>query len=155
MPNGTGTVQGVTANFAPLRALIGASLPDLRGEFIRGFDNGRGVDNGRSMLQHQDASNNSHNHSISLSGTTSNKSLTGNVSRISETFAGAGQATGVFSKGGNNDAPLTPGGPDSSPTGSFNFNASHDHTFSASGTSGNQGGEARPRNVAMMYIIKF
>ncbi len=155
LPNGTGTVQGVTANFAPLRALIGASLPDLRGEFIRGFDNGRGVDSGRSMLQHQDASNNSHNHSISLSGTTSNKSLTGNVSRISETFAGAGQATGVFSKGGNNDAPLTPGGPDSSPTGSFNFNASHDHTFSASGTSGNQGGEARPRNVAMMYIIKF
>ena len=155
LPNGTGTVQGITADFSLLRALVGANLPDLRGEFVRGFDNGKGTDSGRSMLSSQSAQNASHNHSISLSGTTSTKSLTGNVSRISETFAGAGQATGVFSKGGNNDAPLTPGGPDSSPTGSFNFNASHNHTFSASGTSGNQGGEARPRNIAMMYIIKF
>ena len=53
-----------------------------------------------------------------------------------------------------NDATLTPGGPDSSPTGSFNFDGSHNHTFSASGTSGSQGSEARPRNIAMMYIIK-
>ena len=151
--------------YAALFAIIGTAygtgngsstfnLPDLRGEFVRVFDNGRNADTGRSIASSQSASNASHNHSISLSGTTSTKSLTGNVSRISETFAGAGQATGVFSKGGNNDAPLTPGGPDSSPTGSFNFNASHDHTFSASGTSGPQGGEARPRNVAMMYIIK-
>ena len=54
----------------------------------------------------------------------------------------------------NQDAPLTPGGPDSSPTGGFEINASHNHTFSASGTSGSQGSEARPRNIAMMYIIK-
>ena len=151
--------------YAALFAIIGTAygtgngsstfnLPDLRGEFVRGFDNGRNADTGRSIASSQGASNASHDHSISLSGTTSTKSLTGNVSRISETFAGAGQATGVFSKGGNNDAPLTPGGPDSSPTGSFNFDASHDHTFSAAGTSGSQGSEARPRNVAMMYIIK-
>ena len=151
--------------YAALFAIIGTAygtgngsstfnLPDLRGEFVRGFDNGRNADTGRSIASSQSASNASHNHSISLSGTTSTKSLTGNVSRISETFAGAGQATGVFSKGGNNDAPLTPGAPDSSPTGSFNFDASHNHTFSASGTSGSQGSEARPRNVAMMYIIK-
>ena len=151
--------------YAALFAIIGTNygtgngsstfnLPDLRGEFVRGFDNGRGADSGRSIASSQGASNASHNHSISLSGTTSTKSLTGNVSRISETFAGAGQATGVFSKGGNNDAPLTPGGPDSSPTGSFNFDGSHNHTFSASGTSGSQGSEARPRNIAMMYIIK-
>ena len=151
--------------YAALFAIIGTTygtgngsstfnLPDLRGEFVRGFDNGRGADSGRSIASSQGASNASHNHSISLSGTTSTKSLTGNVSRISETFAGAGQATGVFSKGSNNDAPLTPGGPDSSPTGSFNFDGSHNHTFSASGTSGSQGSEARPRNVAMMYIIK-
>ncbi|TGB72972.1 phage tail-collar fiber domain-containing protein [Escherichia sp. E4702] len=30
-------------------------LPDLRGEFIRGWDDGRGVDSGRSLLSSQDA----------------------------------------------------------------------------------------------------
>ncbi|STJ28616.1 phage tail fiber protein [Escherichia coli] len=30
-------------------------LPDLRGEFIRGWDDGRGVDSGRSLLSGQDA----------------------------------------------------------------------------------------------------
>ena len=54
----------------------------------------------------------------------------------------------------NQDAALTPGSPDTSPTGGFEINASHDHTFSASGTSGSQGSESRPRNVALMYIIK-
>ena len=34
------------------------------------------------------------------------------------------------------------------------FTATATNTFSASGTSGSQGSEARPRNVAMMYIIK-
>ncbi|MEK9495182.1 tail fiber protein, partial [Photorhabdus sp. P32] len=28
-------------------------LPDLRGEFIRGWDDGRGIDNGRGVLTHQ------------------------------------------------------------------------------------------------------
>ena len=151
--------------YAALFAIIGTNygtgngsstfnLPDLRGEFVRGFDNGRGADSGRSIASSQGASNASHNHSISLSGTTSTKSLTGNVRKISETFAGAGTTSGVFSKMSNQDAPLTPGGPDSSPTGGFQMDASHNHTFSASGTSGSQGSEARPRNVAMMYIIK-
>ncbi|EEC8881836.1 tail fiber protein [Escherichia coli] len=32
-------------------------LPDLRGEFIRGWDDGRGVDNGRALLSRQEATN--------------------------------------------------------------------------------------------------
>lgn len=32
------------------------NIPDLRGEFLRGFDDGRGVDSGRSMSTPQDAS---------------------------------------------------------------------------------------------------
>ena len=155
IPNGTGTVNGVTANFAALYALIGANLPDLRGEFVRGFDNGRGVDSGRSMLSSQSAQNASHNHSISLSGTTSTKSLTGSVQKISETFNNNGSTTGIFSKSTGFNAGHTPGSPDNNDAGAFNINASHNHTFSASGTSGNQGSEARPRNIAMMYIIKF
>ncbi|BEA61279.1 phage tail protein [Escherichia coli] len=37
-------------------------LPDLRGEFIRGWDDGRGVDNGRGLLTFQDGAIVSHNH---------------------------------------------------------------------------------------------
>ena len=159
LPNGTGTVQGITANFAPLRALIGSSLPDLRGEFIRGFDNGKGTDNGRSMLSSQGDQNAYHRHSGSVSGTTSTKSLTGNVRKISETFAGNGTTSGVFSKLSNQDASLTPGGPDTSPTGGFSMDASHNHTFSDSFNTSyhptSSSAESRPRNIAMMYIIKF
>lgn len=37
-------------------------LPDLRGEFIRGWDNGRGVDTGRSLLAYQLDSFAAHDH---------------------------------------------------------------------------------------------
>ncbi|CAD6046763.1 tail collar domain-containing protein [Escherichia coli] len=37
-------------------------LPDLRGEFIRGWDDGRGVDNGRGLLTLQEGAIVSHNH---------------------------------------------------------------------------------------------
>ena len=152
-------MQGITANFAPLRALIGSSLPDLRGEFIRGFDNGKGTDSGRSMLSSQGDQNAYHRHSGSVSGTTSTKSLTGNVRKVSETFAGQGTVSGIFTKLANQDAPLTPGSPDTSPTGGFSINASHSHTFSDSFNTSYQptssSAESRPRNIAMMYIIKF
>ena len=152
--------------YAALFAIIGTTygtgngsstfnLPDLRGEFVRGFDNGRGVDSGRSINNPQGASNASHNHSISASGTTSTKSLTGSVNVISESFAGfGGSATGVFTKKGGFNAGGTPGGPDSNNCGGFDMDASHNHTVTVSGTTGSDGSEARPRNVAMMYIIK-
>ena len=151
--------------YAALFAIIGTNygtgngsstfnLPDLRGEFIRGFDNGRGADSGRSIASSQGASNASHNHSFSDSGTTSTKTLTGTVQRISETFNNSGSATGVFSKSTGSSANFTPGSPDVNDTGSFSINATHNHTFSVSGTTGSQGSEARPRNIAMMYIIK-
>ena len=41
-------------------------LPDLRGEFIRGWDNGRGVDEGRQVLSWQRDSLKSHTHNVSL-----------------------------------------------------------------------------------------
>ena len=152
--------------YAALFAIIGTAygtgngsstfnLPDLRGEFVRGFDNGRNADSGRSIASSQGASNASHNHSISASGTTSTKSLTGSVNVISESFAGfGGSATGVFTKKGGFNAGGTPGGPDSNNCGGFDMDASHNHTVTVSGTTGSQGAEARPRNIAMMYIIK-
>ena len=152
IPNGTGTVQGVTADFAPLRALIGANLPDLRGEFIRGFDNGKGTDSGRSMLSSQSDQNNQHSHGFSM--TASTRSLTGTVTKIAETYNSFGAASGVFTKTAGIVAGATPASTDSSPSGGFSMDASHTH--SVSGSINNQGGnESRPRNIAMMYIIKF
>ena len=163
---GSGSVQGVSrSELAALRQLIGNTLPDLRGEFVRGFDDGRGIDTGRNINETQGDQFGQHNHSFSASlsnGQTSNKSLTGQAFQISETFSAAPSPTGVFSKGANQNGSLTPGNPDSSSTGTLNIDASHDHTVTGnvSGNTGNQGGtdnssETRPRNVVMLYIIKF
>ena len=129
------------------------NLPDLRGEFIRGFDNGRGVDSGRSIATSQTADNQSHNHSINISGTANTKSLTGGIRKISEGFNANGSASGVFTKTQDGTNSIT-GSSSTSPVGGVDFDGSHDHTFSASGTSGNNGSETRPRNIAMMYVIK-
>ena len=152
LPNGTGTVQGITADFSLLRALVGANLPDLRGEFIRGFDNGKGTDSGRSMLSSQGDQNESHSHAVNL--TTSNKSLTGSVTRIAETMAAHGTASGVFSKRSNVNTPTTPNATDSSPAGGFDIDASHDHTVTGN-TIADGGTETRPRNVALLMCIKY
>ncbi|EJY2451392.1 tail fiber protein, partial [Escherichia coli] len=41
-------------------------LPDLRGEFIRGWDDGRGVDSGRVVLTGQSQSVQQHTHDLSM-----------------------------------------------------------------------------------------
>ena len=146
LPNGTGTVQGITADFAPLRALVGANLPDLRGEFVRGFDNGRNVDSGRSMLSGQGAQNSSHNHTASTNITDPGHehfpqsglghSIAVNDRALGNYGSGSGQGLGPL---GNRDI------------------LHHANTgLSVSVSIGLDGGnESRPRNVAMMYIIKF
>jgi len=63
------------ADYPALFSLIGTTygagdssttftLPDLRGEFIRGFDNGRGIDSGRGygVFQDKDTSTSTHTH---------------------------------------------------------------------------------------------
>ena len=44
------------------------NVPDLRGEFIRGWDDGRGVDNGRTFGSAQADELKSHRHSIAFAG---------------------------------------------------------------------------------------
>lgn len=110
--------------FAALFAAIGETygpgdgsttfnVPDLRGEFMRGWDHGRGVDAGRVIGSTQADELEAHTHSISIPAT-------------------------------NNQAatPMAFFGSDSQGTLSTN-------TGSSGGT------ETRPRNVAIMYIIKL
>lgn len=128
-------------------------VPDLRGEFIRGFDNGRNIDNNRTIGSNQVSNNLLHDHSVDIQS--QNHHITGTISRISESFAVHGQATGAFTKAGNSEALLSPATVDNSPLGSVSFSANHSHHVS--GTTGARGDsvEARPRNIAMMYIIKI
>tara|TARA_Y100000114_G_scaffold132500_1_gene131309 strand:+ start:827 stop:2026 length:1200 start_codon:yes stop_codon:yes gene_type:complete len=62
IPNGSGTVQGVTADFSALYAIVSANVPDLRGEFIRGWDDGKGTDSGRGMRTFQSDAVQDHQH---------------------------------------------------------------------------------------------
>lgn len=75
-------------------------LPDLRGEFIRGFDGGRGIDSNREFGSFQDDELKSHSHQYYKSGT----------SYASPHFAGGDQSislvsTNTFSFGGTETRP--------------------------------------------------
>ena len=119
------------------------NLPDLRGQFVRGWDNSAGVDSGRSFASSQSDQNKEHNHSLSTA------SLTGGIRKISEGFGAGGSATGVFTKTQDGTNSIT-GSSSTSPVGGVDFDGSHTHTM------GNQGGsEVRVKNYALMYVIKF
>ena len=51
-----------TSGYTALAALYGSNVPDLRGEFVRGWDNGRGVDTGRTILSSQSHQFQDHKH---------------------------------------------------------------------------------------------
>ena len=121
------------------------NLPDLRGEFVRGFDNGRGVDSGRSIGSSQSGQNLSHAHDADASAT-SNVSDPGQR-HPSRGYGNDDDGGNQFTGSGNN---------------SVRNNAIEDATTGISVATNvsidvdNDGGnEARPRNVAMMYIIKI
>lgn len=69
-PTGFLLVNGQSFNLAAYPKLAQAypsgTLPDLRGEFIRGWDNGRGIDSGRVLLNAQGDSFKQHNHGFGL-----------------------------------------------------------------------------------------
>ena len=60
-----------TTGYPNLIPIYGSVLPDMRGEFVRGFDNGRGVDSGRGLLTTQADELKSHKHAIGGSFSTS------------------------------------------------------------------------------------
>lgn len=79
-PNGWLACNGQyvsTTTYSRLYSAIGSTyglsgntfrVPDLRGEFIRCWDNSRGVDSGRSFASYQSSMLGSHTHTVSLTG---------------------------------------------------------------------------------------
>lgn len=57
-----------TAAYPTLAALIGTNVPDLRGNFIRGWDHGSGIDINRMFGSLQLDQNRAHNHGLIYSG---------------------------------------------------------------------------------------
>ena len=144
-----------TGTYAALFATIGTAygavdgnhfnVPDLRGEFVRGFDDSRGVDSGRSIATSQGGENAQHNHAASSS-----------VSESSHTH----NMRGLALSGGSGSVAITLGSGQSYQigySGSISSRTSGSATtgISVSTTTSNQGSEARPRNIAMLYIIKI
>ncbi|NUF50058.1 tail fiber protein [Gilliamella sp. ESL0250] len=105
------------------------NLPDLRGEFIRGWDDGKGTDSGRGILSWQgDAIRN----------------IWGEISPISETFASEPIATGAF-KYFEKHAGHTPTSIDVGSVGGVVFDASNIVPTA---------NENRVRSIAFLYIVK-
>lgn len=109
-------------------------LPDLRGEFVRGWDDGRGIDSGRVFGSDQADANAEHTHTASTNTTGAHT----HTQRVRQTSDGTAAPNGASA------APNA----DAGQTGSA---GSHSHTV----TVDNAGGpESRPRNVALLYCIK-
>lgn len=186
------------------------NLPDLRGEFIRGFDNGRGVDSGRAFGSSQTDQMEQHSHTFSDTVTSGNNSVnhthsfsdtatTGNNS-VSHTHAGSSLSVSSdshshtyqhwyntnSSDGSGAVHPTTFGNTFTTSSDSHSHSISgstgtqsanhthsvtvsgttgtqsgnHNHSVTVSGTTSNAGGtgnasENRPRNVALLPIIKY
>lgn len=114
-----------------LSSLLGGTLPDYRGEFLRGWDNGRGVDSGRAINSSQNWAAN-----YGTGGTTNS---TGSHTHGTYCYwNGGGAVGGAGDEAYNATSVFT------------SSDGSHTHTLSVSGNTT----EIRPLNVAMMYIIK-
>jgi phage-related tail fiber protein len=80
-----------TSNPSGTRSTTGAYivLPDLRGEFVRGWSNGRGVDAGRTLWSYQNGTVGNHDHYIkcvTIVGTNDDSVVTGNGSASSQSL---------------------------------------------------------------------
>ena len=105
------------------------NLPDLRGEFIRGWDNGRGVDSGRDFGSTQSDQNKQHNHGVNDPGHGHTINYTNSDHQDGESNeSGDGGTAGTHNVNSN--------------TTGISIN--------------NDGGsEVRVRNIAMMYVIRY
>lgn len=154
------------ALFAAIGGLYGAgdgsttfNLPDARGLFMRGLDNGRGVDASRTLGSYQASQNISHNHtgSADAAGTHAHTASSSYVGDHTHTTPAAG-----FNTGGSaaNQIAAIPGSPLMN-TGAAGGHAhaiyvdavgNHTHTLTIAAQGGN---ESRPQNIAVNVFIKY
>ncbi len=108
-------------------------LPDLRGEFIRGWDDGRGIDAARALLSIQTGMLEKHRHIVVANDGYDTKDEWELATIFKKTYT---QGRGL-------DATNTGGSLIPSPT------------LHSRGSIGNTGGsETRPRNIAFNYIVR-
>ena len=136
--NGSGTTQSITANFSALYAVVGANLPDLRGEFIRGFDDGKGTDSGRAIRSTQAEAYKSHAHD-----TAHDVDDPGHSHNLTVHSSDADANSYVNMSDGGSSAT-------SSSISSATTGIDIDIAVEAEG-----GTETRPRNVALLACIKY
>ena len=95
--------QAITqAQYPNLYGLYGANLPDLRGAFIRGWDNGKGRDTGRSILSYQEDDFKSHTHNLARAENWGVGDLT---DRVTTANGNGGSANAVGNTGGGETRP--------------------------------------------------
>ena len=170
VPSGYLECNGAAVNrttYAALFAVIGTqygsgngsstfNIPDLRGEFIRGFDNGKGTDSGRSIASSQSDQNKQHNHSASGSvGDHRHAYAFAQASGggVGNDFAGSG-INSVTQSGGRLAELEQSGGNDGQDLRGFTANTDNTQPSLSVSVGNDGGGETRPRNIAMMYVIK-
>lgn len=113
-------------------------LPDLRGEFIRGWDDGRGVDSARLLLSSKAASILEHNHE--MHGWTGNPLMAGDVYSSGSSVFAVQLSIG--------DGGLLYSWKDGS--GTTNDSKRMDRTNHVSSGAG----DGSPRNIAFNYIVR-
>lgn len=148
-PNGWLVCNGQAVSrttYSALFALIGTTygagngsttfnLPDCRGYFIRGLDLGRGVDTDRALGSNQTDEVKAHTHT----GTTTE------AGAHTHSYSVVGISSGSQLSSGSGWGPV--GVADTTGSG-----GAHTHTLTVSSTGGT---ESRPKNIALVWCIKF
>ena len=116
-------------------------LPHLRGEFIRGWDNGRGVDAGRGMLSVQSDEIKSHNHKFKYVGQNQRSE-----SNRTDIFNQLTVGDSVYRHDRRDDLIIKVANESDVKYGKTPYN---DVSIYINNTGG---GETRPRNIAYQYI---
>lgn len=136
------------------------NVPDMRGEFARGLDDGRGVDTGRVLGSAQADQNASHTHTGTTGTQSSDHTHSGTTAAggLHSHTVGVGNAGGSYTSSGQSGA-------SAGPTTATDSAGSHTHTITTGGVSANHthsfttassgGTEARPRNVAWLACIRY
>ncbi|ARA08509.1 phage tail-collar fiber domain-containing protein [Escherichia coli] len=114
-------------------------LPDLRGEFIRGWDDGRGIDTGRSILSIQGYATEDHAHGLPSRSTIVTDATINFY--FDESWVNSG--TDIIKRGNTNDAGL--------PAPDYGTFKTYKQSVAGLGAAAS---ETRPRNIAFNYIVR-